>query len=156
MSDIEICELLQSEDLFGRIGKQDIIEGVDVKFVKSIDEFVKKESSIRWFNAKHNRTQDIFVQLSLKGETYQKMWTDWGDENSDKVKGLLTDRLKSLDEELFFEEDIYTDLYLSFIDLGLANRFKEFYYDEFWDELLLIFRAGHIPCGYNKGTFLAY
>ena len=37
-----------------------------------------------------------------------------------------------------------------------AKHFSKLYTDTFWDQILEIYKSGHIPCGYKKGVFLVY
>ena len=59
-------------------------------------------------------------------------------------------------EKFELAQRITSDIEFNLLVILRAHLFSELYRDSFWDQLLEIYRLGHIPCGYKKGTFLIY
>ena len=55
-----------------------------------------------------------------------------------------------------FAENIITDIRFNLLIILEANYFSDLYRDAFWNQMLEIYKSGHIPCGYKKGVFLIY
>lgn len=156
MESNKLLELFESKQLFERIGKIDVIDGVNFDYVESSNEFEKKINGLKWENLINEKRGDIFVVLYKNVRERADEWDEWVEKNGEKIDAIVLDRLTNNGASLLLKDEICNMIQYNFFLIGISQYFKDVYYDEFWDQIFAIYHSGHIPCGYKKGKFLIY
>ena len=150
-----VTELLEL-NWFEKCGIKEEIQNIDIEYVKDKKTFEKKVSGLNWENKLLSKAGDMSEYIGNLDEKYL-------DESNEKVEyyrenyippleNVLQNRLKKFE---LTEIVLPITRYIIMIMLK-AKHFSKLYTDTFWDQILEIYKSGHIPCGYKKGVFLVY
>lgn len=156
MESKKLTELFESKKLFERIGEKEVIDGVNFEYVESSSEFEKKINGLKWENLINEKRGDIFVVLYKNVRERADEWDEWVKKNGTDIDNAVLDRLTNTEVSLLLKDEICSMIQYNFFLIGISQYFKDVYYDEFWDQVFVIYQSGHIPCGYKKGKFLIY
>lgn len=150
-----ITELLNL-DWFGKCGIKEKIQGINIEFVKDQRTFEKKIGGLNWQNYVLNRANDMSEYLLNMGEKYADEANEknvfYRENYIPKIRLAFQDKVKKYE----LSQRITSDIEFNLLVILRANLFSELYTDIFWDQILEIYKSGHIPCGYKKGVFLVY
>ena len=156
----EFAERLLNCKWLQNCGKQEDF-GFEVEYVKSKKQLKKLISSIKWENICLEAEGDFTAYLHINHkEDYNKYWNDMVSMiKSEYINTIAEDIMKVLDD---FEgkDDIIIDMKANIVSLFMMHFYSEYYNSDFYDKMLKIYLAGHIPCGWNgeypEGRFLVY
>lgn len=150
-----VTELLDL-NWFEKCGIKEEIQNIDIEYVKDKKTFEKKVSGLNWENKLLSKAGDMSEYIGNLDEKYL-------DESNEKVeyyhenyipilKSVLQDRLKKYG----LTDKVLPNTIHNIIIMLKAKHFSKLYTDTFWDQILEIYKSGHVPCGYKKGVFLIY
>ena len=150
-----VTELLDL-NWFEKCGIKEEIQNIDIEYVKDKKTFEKKVSGLNWENKLLSKAGDMSEYIGNLDEKYL-------DQSNEKVeyyhenyipilKSVLQDRLKKYG----LTDKVLPNTIHNIIIMLKAKHFSKLYTDTFWDQILEIYKSGHVPCGYKKGVFLIY
>lgn len=159
----ELVDHLYSIPWFKNCGEDNPHLGLKVS---SVDEVIKRISSVKWGNTVLDFQGDLTVKLS------KRQLANEGDENklwNGLVNEWKTSYLPQLDEvwRANLEEkglntkEIINMVRFCVLDIVMADAYRSISpVDDFFNNLLKIYESGHLPCGWSgkkdKGTFYIY
>ena len=150
-----IAELLQF-NWFGKCGINEEIQGINVEYVKDQKTFEKRMGGRKWQNYVFSRANDMSEYLLNMGEKYADEANEKNIFYRENYIPQIRQNFQDKVEKFELAQRITSDIEFNLLVILRARLFSELYRDSFWDQLLEIYRSGHIPCGYKKGTFLIY
>ena len=152
----QLIKELLNLDWFEKCGIKERIEGVNIEFVKDKKTLDKKICGLNWENKVLDKSGDMSEYLGNLDEKYLE-------ESNEKVEYYRENYIPRIERVLQnkakqagFAENIITDIRFNLLIILEANYFSDLYRDAFWNQMLEIYKSGHIPCGYKKGVFLIY
>lgn len=148
------CKWLQNR------GKQEEL-GFEVEYVKSKTQVRKLISSIKWENVCLEAEGDFTAYLHINHkEDYNKYWNDMVRLIKNEYIGKIADNIQMALDDFDGGDDIIIDMKSNLVSLFMMNFYSEYYESDFYDKMLKIYLAGHIPCGwigkYPEGKFQVY
>lgn len=148
------CPWLQS------CGNKDKLE-LDVEYLNSWKEAEKKISYSKWENLCIDRHGDLTVFLCLNhGEEYNKYWNEKVGIIKENYISIIEDKINPILLGNILSNKILNNMKWNILSLFMLEFYSEFYTSEFYEDMLKIYLAGHLPCGwsgkYPKGKFIVY
>ena len=157
-----IRERLMNIDWFSRIGDtEDIFEGIDYKWIPSVDQIEKYLTSIKWENTCetlfYNYKEEI---MKMTPDEMDELWNEelknYKNTVVEQVMPTVSDLVKKKGLPIEVEENVKSFL----IELFLGEYYKEYGETPFFASLLQIYESGHIPVGYTgkigSGKIIVY
>ena len=134
--------------------------------VKNTEEVLKRISSIKWGNTVLDHQGDITSKLCIRdtnGEGDEmKLWNvlvkQWKTEYLPEIESIW---VRNLDPIGLNVKEVIGAVRFSVLDIVMADAYAKIVpMDKFFEDLLTIYEAGHLPCGWSgkkeKGTFYIY
>lgn len=148
------CPWLQS------CGNKDKLE-FDVEYLNHWEEVEKNISTIKWENLCIDRNGDFSAFLCINhDEEYNKYWNDEVDIIKEEYLCIIEDKINPILIDNKLSDKILNNMKWNIISLFMLEFYSEFYTSEFYEDMLKIYLAGHLPCGwsgkYPKGKFMVY
>ncbi len=133
----------------------------EVEYIKSKKQLKKLIASIKWENVCLEAEGDFTAYLHKNHkEDYNKYWNDMVRKiKSEYINTIAEDIMNALGD---FEgkDDIIIDMKANLVSLFMIHFYSEHYKSDFYDKMLKIYLAGHVPCGwsgkYPEGRFQVY
>ena len=136
---------------------------ISIYLIKDKKEVIKCISSIKW----ENLCLDIRGKLSTflavnKDITLGKFnkWNNYVDKIKidylDNIEGKILSAVKLKN----YPDDVFYDIRSNILLMFMYNIYSEFYYDDFFENILHVYLSGHLVCGwygkYPKGKLMVY
>ena len=162
--DNDILSMINEIPWFENCGNiTEITSNYNYKFVTE-EEMIKSLPSTKWINLEtkeFNKLIDWFRTSSICLD-WNRSVREIKKEEMPKFDLLVKDKIKELfaNEQKLVLDSFHYDLLLIIMKLTISKRFSSNAEPYFFNELLEIYKAGHLPCGwkgsYPEGTILIY
>jgi len=146
-----VIDVLSKINWFSNCGSvPENIENIVV--AKTHDSVVKNITSTRWLNITLDAQGDITVFLCLNHREEYKNWNAVIHETNALIEKYLLGKIVDGLTLIGLNNDDVLNVVLSHTRLIIAaNAWEKYFESPFFHRLLLVYQAGHLPCGW-KGT----
>lgn len=148
------CQWLQ------RCGKTDNL-GFDVEYLSSKRDAEKNINATKWENMCLERKGDFTTYL-LKNhkDEYNKYWNDEVRMIKEQYISRISEKVNIVLTNSGFSVSILDDIKMNILSIFMLEYYSEYYSSDFYNRMLVIYLAGHLPCGwmgeYPNGKFIVY
>jgi len=147
------CQWLQ------RCGQIDNL-GFDVEYLSSKRDAEKNISATKWENICLERKGEFTTYLLKNYKAVCKYWNE-------EVRVIKEQYISKISEKVNislmnndFSVDILDDIKMNILSIFMLEYYLEYYSSDFYNKMLKIYLAGHLPCGwigeYPNGKFIVY
>lgn len=145
------------QTLVNRILNIDFLSNVEEKYKdyiveKDVKKAEKQISTLKWENICLEESGDITGYLSQNHQEADKLWNILTQEAKELLLPSLEEKLDFLIDENMLTVKIKQDILFNIIGIVVIDAYKEYVKSPFYSELLEIYEAGYIPCGW-KGKY---
>lgn len=158
----DVVQSLLTCDWLKNCGKPpEEIEGVRCLFITDKAQIEKNFKSIKWGNICLEARNDVTFHLfRYHPNVYHKVWNSLVDKVKEellpKVVDTISERIALLELPSITLDYVQFDI----VNIALVLSYADYCKSPFYEKMLLIYRAGRLPCGwggkYPKGTFQVY
>ena len=148
------CQWLQ------RCGQKDSL-GFEVEYLDNKKEVEKNINSVKWENICLDKKGDFTTYLfkNHKAE-YNKYWNDEVETIKEQYLSKITEKVNMALTNSGLSVDILDDINMNLLSIFMLEYYSEYYSCDFYNKMLKIYLAGHLPCGwigeYPDGKFIVY
>lgn len=121
----------------------------------------KNINSIKWENLCLERRGD-FTEYLLKNHKakYNKYWNVEVRMIKEKYISKISEKIGIALQDNDLSIDVLDDIKMNILSIFMLEYYSEYYSSEFYNKMLEIYLAGHLPCGwsgkYPDGKFIVY
>lgn len=156
----DFIELIMNCNWFENCGNEDF-DQFEVVMLKDKKEVVKSINSMAWENVCLEKRGDFTAYLSLNcASKYNEFWNKGVGEVKRAYMGKLKKQFRKALANKNLPEKIIEDIEFNVVVLFMANYYSDYYSGEFFEQMLQIYLAGHLPCGWSgdleNGMFKIY
>ena len=156
----EFVENVANCHWFSRCGMRDEFS-FEVDYLDEAECVEQYIASSKWENVCLEKRGDFTSYLSLNyREEYRKSWNVLVREVKEKFFPSVLDKVQCSLREKDLPLSCVDDIKFNLLNLFMFNFYSDYYKDEFWDNMLAIYLAGHLPCGWSgkfpEGKFIVY
>lgn len=156
----EFIELIKNCNWFENCG-DGFFKGFDVVMITNKNEVVKKINSLKWENTCLEKRGDFTFFLSQNyKEQYNKFWNKEIEDIKRRYMGGVSKKCTAALLKKDLPLDIVNDIKFNVLTLFMLNYYSEYYFSDFFDQMLQIYLSGHLPCGWSgnlkDGKFIVY
>lgn len=155
----EFIEKIQNCPWLKNCGQKDAFE-FDVEYVKDIKAVDKHINSMKWENLCLDKKGDFTVYLCINHKEEYQCWNDLAKEVKSEYMPAISDEVMRILAEKEMPESVLADVKMNVLSIFMLEYYSEYYSSEFYDNMLKIYLAGHLPCGWKgsseDGKFLVY
>lgn len=148
------CQWLQ------RCGQIDSL-GFEVEYLNNKKVVEKNINSVKWENICLDKKGDFTTYLfkNHKAE-YNKYWNDEVETIKEQYLSKITEKVNMALINSGLSVDILDDISMNLLSIFMLEYYSEYYSCDFYNKMLKIYLAGHLPCGwigeYPDGKFIVY
>lgn len=148
------CQWLQ------RCGQIDSF-GFDVEYLSSKCDVEKNINATKWENICLERKGDFTAYLLKNHKTeYNKYWNDVVRMVKEQYISKISEKVNIALLNCDLSVDILDDIKMNILLIFMLEYYSEYYSSDFYNKILEIYLAGHLPCGwigeYPNGKFIVY
>ena len=157
----DVVQSLLTCDWLRNCGKpSEEIEGVRCLFITDKAQIEKNFKSIKWENICLDARGDVTVELCLHYREIYKEWNSLVDKVNELIFPKVMDSIMARIESLGLPSVTKDYIEMDIIHMAVIASYADYCKSPFYEKMLLIYRAGRLPCGwggkYPKGTFQVY
>lgn len=143
-----------------RCGRVDNFE-FDVQYLISKSDVEKNINGIKWENLCIDRRGDFTTYLFKNHKLeYNKNWNDEVREIKEKYIPMISEKVSIALTNNGMVSNILNGINMNLLSIFMLEYFSEYYSCDFYNKMLEIYLAGHLPCGwageYPNGKFVVY
>ena len=154
--DKEIIKRLLQIDWLSNCGSMDILDiKNDYTYIKRSKEIEKSLENCKWENVGLKASGDFTEYLSLNHPEEDRYWNQLVSEAKEKIIVNINQSIISKCCELEIPPHMVDYINWDIVTIAVIYSYKRYYESVFYSDLLKIYEAGHLPCGwigrYPKG-----
>lgn len=143
-----------------RCGRVDNFEFA-VQYLNSKRDVEKNINGIKWENLCIDRRGDFTTYLFKNHKLeYNKNWNDEVREIKEKYIPMISEKVSIALTNNGMMSNILNDINMNILSIFMLEYYSEYYSCDFYNKMLEIYLAGHLPCGwageYPNGKFVVY
>ena len=159
--DTERKERLLKIDWLSNCGSQDVLNLTnEYIYIKKTKEIEKILDGVKWGNTCMNVVNDLTVYLSFHHQDLYHYWNPMVDEAKDDIISVVSQQIIERCNNLGIPEKMVDYIKSNIVNIAVTYSYKQYYELEFYNDMLKIYEAGHLPCGwlgkYPGGKFKIY
>lgn len=148
------CQWLQ------RCGQIDSL-GFEVEYLDNKKEVEKNINSVKWENICLDKKGDFTTYLFKNHKAdYNKYWNVEVETIKEQYLSKITEKVNMALTNSGLSVDILDDINMNLLSIFMLEYYSEYYSCDFYNKMLKIYLAGHLPCGwigeYPDGKFIVY
>ena len=136
----------------------------DVKYLPDWMGVEKRIGTDEWADDCMDRRNDFTLYLFQNcGDLYDNYWNEEVMLIREKYTSFIVQKIDRYLSEKGLRHlisDVTADIEMNVISILMLEYFSEYFHSDFFDQMLKIYLAGHIPCGwegsYSGGKFIIY
>ncbi len=144
------AELLKNINWFSHCGTEEMLEIRQAyRFVSDHREMLRRIAETEWENYTLEQENELTSYLSNHHRDAYRFWNQHCMTVKEKIFPDLFEYIKEQYQQYFpdMEQVVLDDLQWNILGIFLADAYSEYYRSAFSEDLLTIYRSGHIPCG---------
>lgn len=142
--------LLKNINWFSHCGKEETLKiGRTYRFVSNHSEMLRRIAETEWENYTLEQENELTSYLSNHHRDAYRFWNQHCITIKEEIFPDLFEHIKEKYRQYFsdMEQEVLNDLQWNILGILLADIYSEYYRSDFSEDLLEIYRSGHIPCG---------
>ncbi len=157
---IAFIKLIMDCELLCRCGEKDDL-GFDVEYVDSEKKAKRMISSVKWENICLEVSGDFTEFLSRNHkDIFNKNWNVVVRQIKSKYMNEIQTKVEMNWKDEKTKQRVIDDVQFNILTLFMIDYYSDYYQSDFFDRMLKIYLAGHLPCGwigeYPNGKFIVY
>ncbi|MBP3611326.1 MAG: hypothetical protein J6J42_13440 [Lachnospiraceae bacterium] len=141
-------------------GKKDSLE-VGAAYLDKTADVRKYIVSLKWENLCLDKQGDFTTYLFKNyRDEFNKYWNETVRMIKKEYMPAISDRINERLLRLGLPGDVLDDMKMNIVSLFMLEYYSEYYSCDFYESILKIYMAGHLPCGwkgkYPEGKFLVF
>ncbi len=122
-------------------------------YIKNKKDIQKTVEGVKWGNTCMNATNELTVFLSLHHVDKYHFWNPMVYNAKDVIVSNVAQVIKDRCKELSIPDKMVDYIFSNIVNIVVTYSYKQYYELVFYDDLLKIYEAGHLPCGWIGGKY---